>query len=166
MSDYRVAGIWQHKENLIENLAMDPLTYEISHKLVTCCLFCLKFEKKLVVLKCRINMLQLKFINFISLYLVFFSSANLKGLLHYPICRAQLREPTCSEVGRLHDLPQITHFDVGESGWQPAVFVYLTFLIDEIGFLNLYNCILSNSPISSNLGPRRLPKSGPASWVM
>ena len=68
------------------------------------------------------------------------------GLLHYPTCRAQLKESTWSEVGRMHDLPQMTHFEVGECRddviQQPAVFVYLTFLIDEIGQLDniqLYN---------------------------
>ena len=71
------------------------------------------------------------------------------GLLHYPTCRAQLRPSTWSEVGRMHVLPQMTHFDVGESGRQPAVFVYLTFLINEIGFFKLYNCMLSNCPILS-----------------
>ena len=65
----------------------------------------------------------------------------LKGLLHYPTCSTQLRQSTWSEVGRMHDLPQMTHFDVGESRRQPAVFVYLTFLIDEIGFFKLYDCI-------------------------
>ena len=64
---------------------------------------------------------------------------NLQGLLHYPTCRAQLKESTWSEVGRTHDLPQMTHLEVGKSGRRnlaPAVFVYLTFIIDEIGQLN------------------------------
>ena len=74
------------------------------------------------------------------------SLLTLKGLLHWATCRARPSELTSFEVGRIHDLPQMTHFDVSESRQQPAVFVYLTFLIDEIGQLDniqLYN--LKNS---------------------
>ena len=71
------------------------------------------------------------------------------GLLHYPTCRVQLRASTWSEVGRMHDLPQMTHFDVGESGRQPAVFVYLTFSIDEFGQLDNIQLYNLKNPISS-----------------
>ena len=61
------------------------------------------------------------------------------GLLHYPTCRTQLREPTWSEVGRMHDISQIS---------QTAVFVYLIFLIDEIGQLGNIQLYNLKNPIS------------------
>ena len=76
-------------------------------------------------------------------------SVWLKGLLHYLTCSAQLRASTWSEVGRMYDLPQMTHFDVGESVRQSAVFVYLTFLIDEIGQLDNMQLYNLKNPISS-----------------
>ena len=38
------------------------------------------------------------------------------GLLHYPTCRAQFKGWAWPEVGRMHDLPQMTHLEVGKSG--------------------------------------------------
>ena len=69
-------------------------------------------------------------------FAVIFVENLFMGLLHCPTRRARPGKPTWSDVGRMHDLPQMTHFDVGESGRQPAVFVYFPFLIDEIGQLD------------------------------
>ena len=74
------------------------------------------------------------------------------GLLHYPTCRAQLRESTWSEVGRMYDPPQMAHFDVGESRRRDLA----------TGSF----CLGPRRLPKDNLGPRRLPKLGPASWVM
>ena len=81
-------------------------------------------------------------------------AALIKGLLHYPTCSAQLREWTWCEVERMHDLPQMTHFGVVESeqlyaNSQHAVFVYLTFLIDEIVQLDNIQLYNLKNPISS-----------------
>ena len=35
------------------------------------------------------------------------------GLLHYPTCKGQLGVSTWSKVERMHDLPQMTHLEVG-----------------------------------------------------
>ena len=50
-----------------------------------------------------------------------FSLQSLKGLLYYPTCMAKLRVSTWSEVGGMHELPQMTHLEVGKSGRRSAV---------------------------------------------
>ena len=71
---------------------------------------------------------------------------KLKGLLRYPTCRAQLEVSAWSEVGRMRELPQMTHLEVEKSGrrnlatrsfWLPNG--YFTIPIDEVGPFKLYN---------------------------
>ena len=76
---------------------------------------------------------------------------SIKGLLHYPTCKAQLEVSAWSEVGRTRDLPQMTHVEIGKSGnreigiviSQPAVFGSRAAISPfQLTKLDLLNCII------------------------